>query len=384
LTVIAVIADDFTGAAELAGIGLRYGLTVELNTSVPNATSLDLLIVPTNTRSASADDAYEAVYSISKDLYRIGAQWLYKKTDSVLRGNVVTELNALLKASGKNKVLFIPANPSLDRTITNGIYFIQGKPLHESEFAKTMLTFRSSSNVIDLLGVSPFVTVRAIKANEEIVDNCLSVGEASDLGDLRTWAAKVNREVITAGAGDFFEALLQAEGFKTSSDYKSQTFQLGEKVLIVCASPFHKSREFVAEARRRGIPICEMPEGLFKNNQPRKPDVDEWADQATSAFQIAPKVILTINKPFVRNKAFARQLRELTAMTVEKIMKVVTLNELLVEGGDTVSSIYQRLKFGRFYPTNELARGVLRMKVDDRPLYFTIKPGSYAWPESIW
>ena len=381
---IAIIADDFTGAAELGGIGLRYGLTVEFNTSVPDSSLLDLLVVPTNTRSASADDAYEVVYSISKDLYRIGAQWLYKKTDSVLRGNVVTELNALLKASGKNKVLFIPANPSLDRTITNGTYFIQGKPLHESDFAKTMLTFRNSSNVIDLLGVSPFVTTRVIKTDEQIVDNCLSVGDASDCGDLRKWATRVNRDVVTAGAGDFFEALLQAEGYETASDHDNQTIQFGEKALIVCGSPFHKSKEFVAEARHRGIPICEMPDELFNNNQSRQPDVDKWVDQVITALHNSPKVVLTINHPFIRNKPFAKQLRELTAMAVEKIMNAVPINELFVEGGDTVSSICQRLKLGKFYPTNELARGVVRMKVDDRPLYVTIKPGSYAWPESIW
>src|SRR5882757_10096749 len=44
-SMIAVIADDLTGAAELGGIGLRYGLSVEVNMDVNLSTKADLLVI---------------------------------------------------------------------------------------------------------------------------------------------------------------------------------------------------------------------------------------------------------------------------------------------------------------------------------------------------
>jgi len=54
---IAVIADDFTGAAELGGLGLRYGMSVEIETEVTNDCKVDLLIIATDTRSVSKKQA---------------------------------------------------------------------------------------------------------------------------------------------------------------------------------------------------------------------------------------------------------------------------------------------------------------------------------------
>jgi uncharacterized protein YgbK (DUF1537 family) len=54
---IAVIADDLTGAAELAGIGLNYNLKTEISTVIDPNCSADLLIIATNTRSLPETEA---------------------------------------------------------------------------------------------------------------------------------------------------------------------------------------------------------------------------------------------------------------------------------------------------------------------------------------
>ena len=54
---IVVIADDITGAAELAGIGLRYGLRVVVADDILSAKETELLVVYTNTRSMMEKDA---------------------------------------------------------------------------------------------------------------------------------------------------------------------------------------------------------------------------------------------------------------------------------------------------------------------------------------
>ena len=54
---IAVIADDITGAAEMAGVALRYGLNVLVSADVDMKSNLDVLIIYTNTRSMKSEDA---------------------------------------------------------------------------------------------------------------------------------------------------------------------------------------------------------------------------------------------------------------------------------------------------------------------------------------
>ena len=54
---IAVIADDFTGAAELAGICLRYGLAVELCVAEVQYNNADVLIISTDSRSLGKEAA---------------------------------------------------------------------------------------------------------------------------------------------------------------------------------------------------------------------------------------------------------------------------------------------------------------------------------------
>lgn len=69
-------------------------------------------------------------------LRHLRARWIYNKTDSVLRGNVTHEVEAVIQALGLDGVLLVPANPSLGRTIEGGRYFVRGRPLHETEFAR--------------------------------------------------------------------------------------------------------------------------------------------------------------------------------------------------------------------------------------------------------
>ena len=69
---IAVIADDFTGAAEIGGIGLKYGLNVIIETKVQEVSEADLLVIATDTRSLSADQASLEIEKITKHFHHLG------------------------------------------------------------------------------------------------------------------------------------------------------------------------------------------------------------------------------------------------------------------------------------------------------------------------
>ena len=151
---IIVIADDFSGAAEIAGIGFRYGLKAVIRTDVELDLESDILIIDSNTRSLTEDESLKQIIQIADQLKEKSWEWIYKKTDSVLRGHVLSELTLLVKKFSKDKALLLPQNPVSGRIIKDGIYYINKTPLHLSGFAADPDYPRTTSDVLSLLGQS--------------------------------------------------------------------------------------------------------------------------------------------------------------------------------------------------------------------------------------
>src|ERR1700679_3796349 len=116
---IVVIADDLTGAAELGGLGLRHGLTVEIVTDIDKPSSKDLLVIATDTRSMPQQEALAVMAGLTAKLTSLKPGLIYKKVDSVLRGHVIAELNVHLKGLGLKRAVLVSANPGFGRTIAD-------------------------------------------------------------------------------------------------------------------------------------------------------------------------------------------------------------------------------------------------------------------------
>src|SRR3954454_19384753 len=121
---IGVIADDLTGAAELGAVGKRLGLKAEIVCNNEPGSTADLVCVDTDSRSCTASEAAKRAAAGAKLLQAAGARWIYKKVDSVLRGNVTAEVEAVMQQLGLNRALVLPADPSLGRIIRDGQYFV--------------------------------------------------------------------------------------------------------------------------------------------------------------------------------------------------------------------------------------------------------------------
>ncbi len=150
---IGVIADDLTGAAEIGAVGLRHGLTAEIVRHGQPGASTDLVCVDTDSRACHPAEAAKRAAAAAELLQTAGARWIYKKVDSVLRGQVTAELEAVMKQLKLARALLLPANPSLGRTIKDGHYFLGGRPLHKTEFARDPHFPRRSSQVLRLVKI---------------------------------------------------------------------------------------------------------------------------------------------------------------------------------------------------------------------------------------
>jgi len=380
---IIVIADDFTGAAEIAGLGLRYSLKAELQTDFVTASNTELLVVDTDTRCLDAVEAAKKVKHVCDGIKLIRSDLIYKKVDSALRGNVLTELEASLSVLNKDRAVLLPANPSMGRTIRDGRYFVNSKPINETDFANDPEHPAHSSDVLELLGHSESLKIYFQQAPQTVPSGAIALGQIVNKQDLLEWAAKVDDNTLAAGGADFFEAIL-LQKFMKQENRQEQPLLPGRKKFFVCTSSSEYSRSIIHKLSRQAVPISQLPYGMLKPDNDKNEILHRWTANAVNALNQYDMVVASIERAEVGDRTLAGFLCECTVSLIENVLRTTQVDELIIEGGATASAAVRRLCFKRFLACSELARGVVRMKVEQKNLYLTVKPGSYHWPEKLW
>lgn len=353
---IAVIADDFTGAAELAGISLRYGLSVSVHLDNAIDGDADVVIISTDSRSMQKAAAIYCTADAVEAIEMCQPSLLYKKIDSVLRGYVIDEVKVQMELSEKSKALILPANPFLQRTISNGEYFIDGKKITETSFADDPEFPVSSASVTTMLQDE---TVKVLKHEDWLPVEGIVIGEAENAEDVKAWAETIDETWMLVGAGDFYTALLQ----RYYEEKLQQKFELQSPHLYVCGTAFKERKEFV----RKSNCYSYLPDDV----------TEKWLEETGNIIGQQSKVIIAIND----SSRSALELRKSMAKTVKKIVAREAVKEIFIEGGSTAAAVLEELNIKKLTPVNELSRGVVRMKAED--LVITVKPGSYELPKEI-
>lgn len=380
---IAVISDDFTGAAEIGGIALRNGFSVTIDTCVNKDYTCDVLVIATNTRSLCKTEAQKQIKDVTEELLKLGPDFIYKKTDSLLRGKIGDELDVQLAISGKKKVLLVPANPSMNRTIVNGIYYINNIPLMESDFFGNEFDKGTTSNVLDMIGGDYKDQSFSVSLGQKIPQKGFIIGNTPTNEDLMGWANVMDDTMLPAGGASFFNAILKK--IKKEKKLKKIPLLFGKKALYVCGSNHLPSREVVKKVKEEGGSVLYMPQSIFCKEDYQQ-TIDDWASEIILALEKKDKVIIAIDTLDCDDvDAIPFRIKEIFATVIKKVLAKVKVEELLIEGGATAYSIIENLEYKKFYPEQELAQGVIRMRIEqEKEMFLTLKPGSYQWTESIW
>ncbi len=367
---IAVIADDFTGAAELAGISLRYGLKVSLFTREVKNTGADVLIVSSDSRSMNREEALEETRRLLEQLIALKPSMIYKKTDSVMRGYVTEELKLQKELQGLKRILYLPANPSLGRIINNGEYFVGGKPIAQTDFANDP-EFPVSSSSVKAILKDPEVSV--LSAGSTLDAEGFFVAAAEQTDQVEQWAAVLDEQTLAAGAGDFFTAIL----LQQFQAVDKPDPELSLPIVYVCGTAYAEAVRFVKKVVPDGWVEYLSQHSLL---HPDRLD-QELVDLCKYRLQTHSKLILAIDGEAIPEGINAQDLRASMAKVTQWILRRNIIHELFIEGGSTATAILEELKISELEPVNEWQRGVVRMKYGN--LYITVKPGSYALPEQI-
>lgn len=129
--VFGAIADDLTGAVELASILVANGVPTELFVGLPRekaTTNAEAVVIAVRTRVAAADQAVSTFQAAQKWLAPLKPQQTFFKYcatfDSTPAGNIGCCTDALIDAVGAKRTLFVPSFPENGRTVYGGHLFV--------------------------------------------------------------------------------------------------------------------------------------------------------------------------------------------------------------------------------------------------------------------
>ena len=136
-----IIADDFTGAldtgVQFTARGARTCVATDPAYDFSRADAeAQVLVLDAETRHLRPEAAYGVVFRAVENALKFGFTYIYKKTDSALRGNVGAELTAVMNAAGADSLAFIPALPKMNRVTRKGVHYIDGVPVAQSVFGQ--------------------------------------------------------------------------------------------------------------------------------------------------------------------------------------------------------------------------------------------------------
>ena len=343
---VLVIADDFTGAAEIAGIGHRYGLATRVLRSAATRVEPGLTVLDTNSRLLPRDRAADVVESFVQPIRDEWFDLVFKKTDSVLRGPVAAELDALTVALRRSAALLVPQNPSRDRVIVNGEYFINGVPLHRTSFANDPTHPAHTSNVSALLGSH---------------ETSIRIPDAESTADLREHAAQVSPDTLPAGGADFFTAVLEVRGLSASRSALT-TLPPGPR-LYVCGSP---------------QPYAAIPNTTVR---PMMESAEVWCDHVSTLLSSGFDTMMTIDSDLDRAPGAAARIEQLVATVAANALRGATVRMLFATGGATAAAVCREMGWNAFDVEGEFATGVVQLRPRGATeTVLIVKPGSYQWP----
>ena len=157
-SLLGCIADDFTGATDLAGILALNGMRTTVTFGIPESTCIsntDAIVIALKSRNVIATDAVTMSLSALRWLRTAGCrQYFFKYCstfDSIPSGNIGPVAVALMDELGANFTIACPAFPANRRTVYNGYLFVNDGLLEESGMQFHPLNPMTDSNVVRLL-----------------------------------------------------------------------------------------------------------------------------------------------------------------------------------------------------------------------------------------
>jgi uncharacterized protein YgbK (DUF1537 family) len=365
-----VVADDITGAldtgVQFARDGYRIYVAPLENVSTLPMQDIEILVIDTESRHLSPSEASERVRMAVAATAGTGARTYYKKTDSTLRGNIGAELEALLSASHREAVAYLPSYPDGGRTTEGGELRVNGTPVALTEFARDPLNPVRTSFIPERLAAQTELPTRveAISAKSPLNPGSIVIYDAIRNSDLEGLAKRLRSErerLVFAGCAGFAAFLNRVidppAGLPNAGPSPSST-----RRLIVCGSLNPRSLNQLQRAKLLGIPeySLESLRPLVPNRAKRSRSQQHRVllDEIRSKVESGGTISVSTDSPGQSREADGLRVARSVGQVVATLVSEIDFDTFIVFGGDTLMAIMREIGVVGVLPIGEVESGV--------------------------
>lgn len=417
---LGAIADDYTGATDLANTLVKSGLATVQTIGPPDPgqplDGLDAVVVALKSRTIPADEAVAQSLAALSRLQADGVRQVFFKYcstfDSTDAGNIGPIADALMAALDTRFSLACPAFPGAGRTVYQGHLFVQDRLLSESSMRDHPLTPMTDADLVRVLGrqstarvgLVPHGEVAAGAAAIRAAFGRLPADASNDGGGRRTIAivdaisdadlmaigqAAGDLKLITGGSGvaqglaDTYRADLAVR--LTGAAGALPAVRGPEAVLSGSCSA--ATNQQVARAEAAGMATLRLDPLALADGRQSADTVLDWARPRLGAGPVLvaatapPEAVQAVQDRLGRDAAGA--LVESTFADLARALVAAGVRRLVVAGGETSGAVVNALAVRALTIGPEIAPGVPATvsRGGDPVLALTLKSGNFGGPD---
>jgi 3-dehydrotetronate 4-kinase len=408
------IADDYTGASDLANTLTRCGLRTVQTIGVPAGDlalpEVDAVVVSLKSRSIEAGLAVARSRAAEQWLRGRGAGHVLFKIcstfDSTDAGNIGPVMDALRADSGEAMVLVTPAFPATGRTVYQGNLFVGSVPLNESPLKDHPLNPMHDSNLVRVLVRQSqtrvgLVDLAEVARGPEAVRRRLAglgrdgfgavIADAVFEPDLETLGSVALEHLMSVGASGLglglARALVASGQVGLNSPNAMSEAAVGGAAACLAGSCSQATLQQIASAEAV-MPVFHLdPDRAVAGKDEARRALD-WARERLAK---GPVLIASSSTPDHVAALQARHGRDAAGHAIEQAMADIAeglvesgVRRLVVAGGETSGAVVDRLRIPGFLVGAEISAGVpvlraVGAKAGD--MLLALKSGNFGGPE---
>jgi uncharacterized protein YgbK (DUF1537 family) len=414
---IGVVADDITGANDIGIMFAKADLVTHVYAydgfplepqALRNAAKPGVVILDTNSRLDEADTAYAKVFQATTRLRGAGARMFVNKTCSVFRGNIGAEFDAMLDALGEEFAVVVLGFPKNGRTTVNGIHYVRGERLEDSEFREDPVHPMTGSSLVDILQAQTkrnvgLVTYETVNQGADVLRERLrdmrksvqyAIVDVTDQEALRTIARAVKDEFLLCGSSALAEELAVELDLPREEERKLD-LPLNERCGILCTagSLMPQTASQIAYMREKGAHTFELDSRKLLRADEKAVELNRLTEvigpclkkgthavlhsaNDRSVVEETKRLGLTLGLTSTEvSRLVSEQLAELTA----RLAAGAGQNRIVVAGGETSAAVCARMGVRGLRVWKEIQAGLPScVTLADPRLLLVLKSGSFG------
>jgi uncharacterized protein YgbK (DUF1537 family) len=404
------VADDYTGASDLANTltkaGLRTIQTIGLPEDDRALPEADAVVVALKSRSIPADEAVARSREAERWLRARGAAHVMFKVcstfDSTDAGNIGPVMDALRDAAGERIALVTPAFPETGRSVYQGNLFVGSVPLNESPLKDHPLNPMRDANLVRVLarqsaGAVGLIDTATVARGAEAVAARLealaeegkqaAIADAIFDSDLETLGRAIIARKFSVGASGLGLGLARALVADGRGTRDAAGAAMGEPVggaaACLAGSCSQATLQQIAAAEAQ-MPVLRLDIAALLAGADAVAEALAFADARLAA---GPVLIASSATPEAVRALQAQHGVDAVGHAIEAALAAIAeglvargVRRLVVAGGETSGAVVDRLGLRAFLLGPEIAAGVpiLRSAGRPEPMLLALKSGNFG------